>query len=308
MRLGRNKDTARLRQRQAKPDTKPGLSYRGRNSDESPNLGRHINRKDGTSSLIRSGHFWLQRFGLIILLLAVIVSAINILHLSSDAEILPVTNTNSSTLLFNKVAYQAAANNLLAKSIWDHNKITVDTGQISRQLLTDFPDLSTVSVTIPLIAHHPVIYIEPAQPALIIRSASSGSFVLNEQGKAVLENTPNPIVTGQAVLPVVTDLSGLKLVLGHQVLPAETVGFIQSIVSQLSAKKYTVTTMSLPPATSELDVSLTGKPYIIKFNLENNDPRQQAGTFLATIAELQAQNITPSKYVDVRVDGRSYYQ
>jgi hypothetical protein len=237
-----------------------------------------------------------------------VASGVNILNLSTTAQILPVTSNSSSTLIFNKAAYQAAADHLLSASIWNHNKITVDTANISRQLLAQFPDLASVSVTIPLLTHHPLIYIEPAQPAVIIKSAGSGSFVLNENGKAVLANTPNPIVTGQVALPVVTDLSGLKLAIGYQVLPANTVSFIQTVDAQLLAKKYTVASMTLPPAASELDVSLAGKPYSIKFNLENNDPRRQVGTFLATVAELQSQNITPAQYIDVRVDGRAYYQ
>jgi hypothetical protein len=65
--------------------------------------------------------------------------------------------------------------------------------------------------------------------------------------------------------------------------------------------------MVLPVQTNELDVNLAGQSYFVKFDLQENDPRQQAGTFLATIASLKSQNITPTKYVDVRVDGRAYY-
>jgi hypothetical protein len=64
----------------------------------------------------------------------------------------------------------------------------------------------------------------------------------------------------------------------------------------------------LPPAASELDVQLNGRPYFVKFNLQSNNPRGEAGTFLATIAQLSRQNIVPGHYVDVRVDGRAYYQ
>jgi hypothetical protein len=314
MRLGRRKPaTTRLRQRHSGSDESmpknSASSYRARRSDEEPNLGRRTERKNNrVSPALHSGRFWIQRFGLIILLVAVVASAVNILNLSTTAEILPVTSDGSTPLLFDKAAYQAAANHLLAESVWNRNKVTVDTGQISRQLLAQFPELASVGVTIPLLAHQPIVYIEPAQPALMIQSASSGSFVINANGKAVLATTHNPPVAGQPALPVLTDLSGLKLTLGHQVLPANTVSFVQTVVAQLSAKKYTVSSMTLPPAASELDVALTGKPYSIKFNLENNDARRQVGTFLATMSELQSQNITPAHYVDVRVDGRAYYQ
>jgi hypothetical protein len=232
----------------------------------------------------------------------------NILSLSSRADIEPYSTNTSTDLLFDKSAYQAAADRLLADSVWNHNKITLDTGKISRTLLAEFPELANVSVTVPFFQHNPIIYVQPAQPAIIISSAADGSFVLNENGKALLANTSNPLIAGQQPLPVVTDLSGLQLKLGNQVLPASSVSFIQAVVAQLAAKKYTVSSMTLPPAASELDVKLVGKPYYVKFNLEDNDPLQQVGTFLATITELQSQGTAPSQYVDVRVDGRAYYQ
>lgn len=315
MKLRRDKaENSRLRQRLSDSHHKSpkvsGLAYRARRSDEELKLGRRADRKGlMVSPSLHSGSFWLQRFGLIILLLAIIASAVKILTLSVPAEILPATSDSTTAVVLQKTAYQATADRLLAGSKWDHNKITVDTGQISRQLLAQFPELASVNVTIPLLAHHPIIYIQPTQLALIIRSSSTGAeFVLNEDGKAVLANPHNPLVPGQVALPVVTDLSGLKLILGRQVVPANTVSFVQTVITQLAGKQYGVASMTLPAAASELDVTVVGKPYTIKFNLENNDPRQQVGTFLATIGELQSQNITPAQYIDVRVDGRAYYQ
>jgi hypothetical protein len=314
MKLRRRKpDTSRLRQRHLIPDEnlqKPsGYSYRARRSDEEINVGRRAERKSLLSPKLYSTRFWLQRSGLIVLLIAILASAINILNLSPTATIMPVISKNSTGLVFNRAAYAAAADRLLAGSLWNHNKVTIDTGQITRQLLAQFPELASVSVTVPLLTHHPIIYIEPAQAALIIKSSSaSNSFVLNANGRALVTATTNPLVPGQQALPVVTDLSGLKLVLGHQILSANTVSFVQTIVAQLTAKGYMVSSMTLPPAASELDVTLTGKAYKIKFNLESNDPRQQVGTYLAMITQLQSQGITPAQYVDVRVDGRAFYQ
>jgi hypothetical protein len=109
-------------------------------------------------------------------------------------------------------------------------------------------------------------------------------------------------------LPVVVDQSGLSVKVNHPVLTADNVSFVQIVAAELAAKQYTISAMSLPATSSELDVQLAGQPYFVKFNLQTNDAREQAGTFLATINQLHSQNITPAKYVDVRVDGRAYYQ
>jgi hypothetical protein len=173
-------------------------------------------------------------------------------------------------------------------------------------LLDQFPELANVSVTIPLVAHRPIIYIQLAQAAVILIN-NSGAYVLDTSGRTLLAAI-NAASLQLPSLPIINDQSGLKLESGHQALPATDIGFIQTVVAQLAAKHITVSSMTLPAAASELDVHLSGQPFFAKFNLENNDPLQQAGTLLATMAQLQKQNITPAQYIDVRVDGRAYYQ
>jgi hypothetical protein len=202
--------------------------------------------------------------------------------------------------------YETAASRLLAQSVWNRNKVTVDTGRLSRELQRQFPELAGVSVTIPLLAHRPLVYIEPSRPTLMLATAH-GSFVVDDRGKALARANDSTGFQGLN-LPVLTDQSGLKFELNHQALPAPHVSFIQTVAAQLAAKQITIASMTLPAAASQLDVQPVGQPYYIKFNLESNDPRGQAGTFLAAIAGLKRQNITPAKYVDVRVAGRAYYQ
>jgi cell division septal protein FtsQ len=290
----------------ARQQSTSAYSYYAQRSDQELNTGRQLDR---SALQAKAGHFrnfWLQRFGLVVLLLAVIASAANVLSLSSDAKIVPLTSSTSQTFLQDQADYQTAANKLFAGSIWNRNKITVDTAHISAQLVKQFPELSSVSITLPLLAHRPLVYIQPVQPALIL-AATNGSFVLDTEGKALLSVT-NSASLASLDLPVVTDQSGIKVSINHQALTSGDVGFIQTIIAELAAKHISVSAMTLPAAASELDAQISGQPYFVKFNLESGDARQQAGTFLATQAHLQSQNITPTKYIDVRVDGRAYYQ
>ncbi len=238
-------------------------------------------------------------------MLAGLFSAVNVLSLSSSSQVVQL-GASQATYLHSRETYAAAADRLLAGSIWNRNKITVNTAHISKDLLAQFPELDSVSVTLPLLAHRPLIYVEPSQPALVM-TGSNGSFVIGSSGKALI-GADSPAALPQAKLPVVTDQSGLKLQLNKQALPGTTVNFIQQVIAQLAAKHFQVSAMTLPPAASELDVQLAGQPYKIKFNLHSDMAREQAGTFLATITQLQKQSITPAQYVDVRVPGRAYYQ
>jgi hypothetical protein len=260
------------------------------------------NKKTSKGQSIR--RFGLQRFGLIILCTALLVSIVSVLSLSTHARLLPLASGDQANFLRNQAVYQAAADKLLAGSLWNRNKVTIDTGKFDRQMTQQFPELSSVSVALPLLAHRPVVYLQPAQPALVM-SGDNGSFVIDNRGKALLAANGSP---SESKLPQVVDQSGLQVQLNHQVLSAANVSFIQTVVAQLAAKQLTVSSMVLPAATTELDVHIAGQSYFVKFNLHDNSPRQQAGTFLAAIANLQKNHATPSQYVDVRVPGRAYYQ
>lgn len=309
MRLRRKPSIASGRRQRRPVEPSQGsqpFAYRSRRLEEETNLGRQQSRETAGKSPKNIKRFVARRFGLIILLGALIISSFNVLSLSDKTRVMSLTDSGSSTFLHDKSVYETAANKLLADSVWNRNKITVNTASISQGMLKQFPELSSVSVTLPLLSKRPIVYVQTAQPALVL-AASNGSFIIDSDGKALLPANKLP-AGNKLVLPLVTDQSGLTVALNRQALTAGDVIFIQIIIAQLAARHFTVSSMELPVGTSELAARLTGQPYIVKFNLESGDARQQAGTFLATQAKLQSQNITPAQYVDVRVDGRAYYK
>lgn len=284
----------------------PSMSYYSRRSEETLNTGRNLRREAQAQAAKKIAHFWLHRFGLIILLSAALVCLIYIMTLSTNPEVVPVTDVAAGNLIHAPATYQAAAGKLLASSLLNRNKLTIDTNRVSQQLQNEFPELSSVSVTLPLLAHRPVIYIQTSSPAIILNGVS-GAYVLGDSGR-VLAAAPSAAAFAKLNLPVITDQSGLRLALGRQALTAANVSFAETVVAQLAARQVKIAQMTLPAAASELDVHLAGQPYFVKFNLQSGDARQQAGTFLATQSRLASQHITPSQYIDVRVDGRAYYK
>jgi hypothetical protein len=310
MKLRRNAQQSRSRrQRQVSDDltpAQPSFLYRARRSESRQALGRQAEAQ-APARRQRIGYSWLQRAGLFILLLAIVASVINVLSLSTEPKVVVLSTASQRSILEPTARYEAAAGHQLSSSIWNRNKITVNTSQLSHQLLAQFSELSSVSVTLPLLAHRPLVYIQPAQPVLILVTPQNEAFMIDDNGKVLLR-AANPSDFNQPSLPVITDQSGLSPNLNKQVLPASSVRFVQTVVAQLAAKQLAVAGMTLPPATNELDVHLVGRAYFVKFNLQSTNPRGEAGTFLATIAQLTKQSITPTQYVDVRVDGRAYYQ
>jgi len=269
------------------------------------NTGRQLLRTS-TISAKRLGKFWLQRFGLFILLAVALVSFISSVTLSTDPKVVLVAGSSQQPFLQDKQVYNRAIVKQLGSSIWNRNKITVNTERINQQLTMQFPELASVNMTLPLVSHRPIIYLQAAQPAIILHT-TSGSYVLDTTGKALLSGAVPPAVT-DLNLPTLTDQSGLAITVNREALRSSDVRFIQTVVAELKVQGLTPSSLILPVASSELDVYLAGQPYFIKFNLQSDNARQQVGTFLAVLAQLKRQNNLPNAYVDVRVDGRAYYK
>lgn len=279
------------------------FSYRSQRSEQTSNTGRGL-RADMLKPVVRTlGGFWLQRFGLGVLLVVAAYCLVSVLTLSADVKLQQLGPIERSSLFHNQTAYQSAANQLLSHSVLNSNKVTVNTAQLSKQLLADYPELASASIAVPLASHRPILYISYTEPALIIHN-QSGSFVLDTTGKTLAATTPEAVTLG---LPSVTDNSGGVLKLGAQVLSSDDVSFIVTVARDLRAKGVNLDEMRLPPAASQLEVTLKGQPYYIKFNLHADTPQRQVGAYLAVAKHLAEQGSTPAQYVDVRVDGRAYY-
>jgi hypothetical protein len=174
-------------------------------------------------------------------------------------------------------------------------------------MMEQFPELTSVRVALPIVSHRPVVYIRVAEPSFILVSNSGQSYVVDETGRALAATTQMHHLD-QLHLPTVQDESGLPLKRGDVVLPAVASLFVREVTHQFAAKKLGIARMQLPAASSELDVYPKGRSYFIKFNLQNDSARQQAGTYFAVIEKLQHDGKMPKKYVDVRIDGRAYYR
>lgn len=257
--------------------------------------------------LAATARFARQRFGLIIVAIAMAIALVNSLRLSPHSKVDSLNEPAASFLLHDQKTYEAAANRFLASSIWNGNKLTANTDSVASKMQNDFPELRSVTIALPLVGHRPVVYIRAAAPRLLLTTTSGQSFVVDENGKALIAAPRVPDLNALH-LPVVDDESGLGLSEGKTVLSGSSVSFIRIVVAELAAKHVQVQRLTLPAAASELDVYPAGTSYFIKFNMQSETALQQAGTYLATAHRLQEQGVAPNQYIDVRVDGRAYYK
>jgi len=305
MNLRKPKPQATERRRAYNERRPQAFSYHANRSEQEYNLGRLQPREQDTRRKERLVRYWRQRLGVLVAGIIAIACILDILHLSATPKIIVLSNSSSGSFLQSTAVYQRAAGKLFASSILNANKITVNTDQVARQLQSQFPELSDVSITLPLVGHRPIVYVVPAMPGLFLTSAQS-SFVLDSSGKVLAPATATGLSAPH--LPTVTDQSGLTAKVGASVLPSDSVNFIKAVVAELQLKGIQTKSLVLPASAYELDVYPEGVGYYVKFNLHSADAMQQVGTYLALRQRLQSQNITPGAYIDVRVDGRAYYK
>lgn len=314
MHRGGNKQAPRrgvTRERRTTTDwQKPAaFSYHAQRAERSEADGRQPSSLAAQRHRLLSLHFWFKRSGLLIAIVVALVCVFSILSLSSQPRIMLLDAASKGSYAFHDPAeYQRAAAQNLSTSIWNKNKITINTGAASAALQKQFPELSSVTIAMPLIGHRPVYYLRANDPAFVMQ-AVNGSFILDAQGQALIATSRVSSATG-AKLPVLVDQTGLHAELGKQILSSHETSFITTVIQTLSVRGQVVTSLVLPAdAVQELAVQVSGQSYVIKFNMhDTTTARQQVGTYLATASNLTGQHIVPTKYIDVRVPGRAYYQ
>jgi hypothetical protein len=311
LRVGKQKQPERQPGRQRRQATsweRPAAFSYSSQRDSRPEPGRKQSNLADKRHRMLSIRFWARRSGLLVAVVAVLVCLVSIVSLSNQPRIILLDENDGSYAFHDQAAYQKAASEYLSSSIWNKNKITVNTGAASAELKKRYPELATVQVTLPLIGHRPIYYLTANQPAFVLQTVN-GTYVLDQNGKVLItkDAAPEAVV---AKLPVITDQTGIRAELGSQAMSAQDALFVQTVVSMLNEKGVTVSSLSLPPnAVQQLDVRVAGQAYIVKFNMHDREAvRQQVGTYLATAKTLADQNTTPAQYIDVRVPGRSYYQ
>lgn len=239
--------------------------------------------------------------------LLILISVLWALTLSPRPRVSMVNDQNaaSKAILRPESEYQEAAQKLMEQSVLTRNKLTLDTSDIERSLQEQFSEITNVAVVLPIISRTPVVYVQVAEPVLLLESGPS-KFVIDEQGRALINADQVADLGALALIPV-KDSAQLAIQPGSQVLTRHDIRFMQTIRDQLALKGLKVSRMELPPRASEVLVFIEGKPYYVKFTT-TGDALQQVGTYLALNKHLEGKKVTPAEYVDVRVDERAYYK
>jgi len=242
----------------------------------------------------------LGRFLVILGLIIGLVLVADIIWLSASPKVIVEGSGASNTANLN--SYEQGTKKILSNSLTSRTKVSIDLNKIEKSILNEFPELSDATIVLPVFGHTPTIYLQIAQPILVLRSHYL-DYLLDSSGK-IVEITP---ASQPSSLPLVINQANLTYQDNQQALSNSDTYFIQYVNQQLNLENIHVLSYVLVVNTREVDANIQGTHYYVKFNLENA-PQQQVGTYLATRQYLIKSNITPAQYIDARVPGRSYFK
>lgn len=290
----------------AKKNTASVFSYRASRSNVNDNLGRG-QKKQPSAVASRRGRTWLKRTTRLAIVFIVVVLVVFNLWLEKKPAVVMLDAEGESRATYRSAdVYQAAAEKAFADSILNTSKATVNKAAIEEALKREFPELSDVSVSVPVIGHRPTVYLEPSSSRLIVTTRTGRALVLDTSGKAIASGNLVGSLR-KAGLPEVKDESTLDAKVGDAVLPSGAVVFITEVVRQLKAKEIEVASLTLPGAVNELHLRIKGVGYYVKFSTRG-DARVETGRFLALKQYLESQQKSPAEYIDVRVENRAYFK
>jgi hypothetical protein len=277
-----------------------------RNQAKSPVFSYYSNRPASKASVskIKKQVFRWQLIPSFIAGAVILGSLIYASGLNTDPRV-SLDKAGPKPLLKDESVYTAAARDLLDDSIMNRSKLTINTKAIESKLLAKFPELETVVVTVPLVSRRPIVSVRAVQPSLLLVT-DNGQYLIDNNGRTVLK-AESPDLATKLSLPVIQDQTGISPELGKVTLTSREAAFISELYHQLQAKSVNIESLSLPPQVNALYLKVKDKPFLIKFSL-TGDPRLQMGAWQAAQDRLAKDRVTPSEYIDVRVEEKVFFK
>jgi len=195
------------------------------------------------------------------------------------------------------------------KGLKNRNKLTFDKKGLTTELKQQFPEISNVTVELPLFGQVPSIRLSIAKPSLVLKGAegtigAAERLIVDAKGTLIGSQQNFPSVKD---LPLITDETGFVANIGQPILSLSDVSFILNVLAQAEKAKVPIASLTLPKLAQELDLRTSDRNYFVKLYL-GGDALLQAGQFLAARAQFDKQNSQPSQYLDVRVPGKIYFK
>lgn len=220
-------------------------------------------------------------------------------------------DSNASTRLSTeqKTLYEATILNSYKSHAIAGQWWLADTDGLQADLLRQFPEIERISFS----SNAPLgtslkADVRFRKAVFSWRDASHTEQLVDKNGVLFSKNLDPSVHTSKLIK--IEDQSGVILESGSPVLTAslvELIGSLYSKVPLLYGKDAKASRVIIPTSTREVQIQVAGQPYLLKFS-STRELDQQIGELNSLLAFLKNKNITPSQYIDIRLEHKAFYK
>lgn len=232
----------------------------------------------------------------------ILIAGLFIIGWLSVASSQPIVRIAETEVPINTLdSYTEASAKIIRSNIFNHTKVSFDYLGFERDMMTQFPEISSVSTSFALIGDKPVVRLSFHKPAILVTSLGR-TWIVDDRGVAIAKYTDK-----MSNLPKLIDEIGVTVEAGQSVISSKDVEFVLDLHKVATEKGIIIDKFTTPQIPKQINVSVAGEGYYTKFNL-NEDSAGQIGTWLVSREQLKSLNQTPSEYIDVRATEKVYWK
>lgn len=276
-----------------------GSTQRGQRSNSDSTYIR-TERNQATS---KSGRVQASKLPTYFAIILIVFSLAYTSYLSANANII----YSSKNRLYSSSYYQEQINSVLAGSIINRTKLSLNVRQAENDIRQKLSDVSQVTISLPIIGKKPIVGLSFYKPKYIINIAGT-DYVLSDKGVIMAKTIDVGSYADEldSQLMHINEEVPHKVELGKPILQETDIAFIDSVVGELAKQGNQIDQITLPKNAGQLVLKLKNQQPILKFSFFG-DAYQQVGEYIATKNQLGPNN-QPSSYYDMRVGERVYVQ
>jgi len=229
----------------------------------------------------------------------VVIAMVGTLVSQFTSSVDKVVTTPANTAINNQ-HYKQLLNDYFADHPFERFRFALQIGQLDEYMAAKAPEIETIKLDSSAQFGQSDLIVSFRQPVVVWEIARQKYYV-DAEGHTFGKNYYNePVVT-------VKDQSGIDPEAGA-IASSRFLHFLGRVVFLMNQSGVaSVSGVVIPPNTTrEVDLSLTGKTYIIK-TLLDRDPAEQVSDVLNAVRYVDSKAINP-QYIDVRVGGKASYR
>ena len=239
----------------------------------------------------------------------ILIAVFSLLVFSTTMTTTPDVQLKSSDFTYRPTSeYQQFAGDYLSSNPLQRSKLFFRSQNIESEMLLEFPEITQIDAIVPLGGRDLGIVMRVSEPFATLQSGSEKG-VINDDGVLILGDSVNE----SELLQIRFAQPQESFQQGSRQLTTTELDLLQLLQRELSNLQLSnsnpnglqISSVLFNVGDGQFEVSLTNAPYFIKLSTYG-DASEQVGGVLATLRQLDQQNVLPERYIDVRVPGRVF--